>query len=76
MKLSRAVTYGLSGCAHLASAPVGEVVSNATICDAYQMPHKFVLQIMRLLVSAGIVKAPAASSAVTNSVSQQTRSRF
>lgn len=41
--------------AYLASAPAGEAVSNMTICNAYQMPDRFVAQIMRLLVSAGIV---------------------
>ena len=55
MKLTRAATYGISAAAYLANAPAGEVVSNLTICKAYQMPDKFVLQIMRLLVSAGIV---------------------
>jgi Rrf2 family protein len=57
MKLNRAATYGISAAAYLANAPAGEVVSNTTICNAYQMPDKFVLQIMRLLVSAGIVKS-------------------
>ncbi len=40
---------------YLASAPAGEVVSNTTICNAYKVPNKFVLQVMRLLVLAGIV---------------------
>ncbi len=55
MKLSRAAAYGISSAAYLASAPAGEVVSNLTICNAYQMPDKFVLQVMRLMVTAGIV---------------------
>lgn len=55
MKLSRAATYGISAAAYLASAPAGEIVSNMTICNAYEMPDRFVAQIMRLLVSAGIV---------------------
>ena len=57
MKLTRAATYGISAAAYLASAPAGEIVSNTTICNAYQMPDRFVLQIMRMLVSAGIVKS-------------------
>ncbi len=57
MKLSRAATYGISAAAYLASAPAGEIVSNMTICNAYEMPDRFVAQIMRLLVSAGIVKS-------------------
>lgn len=55
MKLTRAATYGISATTYLANAPAGEVVSNTTICNAYQMPDRFVLQIMRVLVSAGIV---------------------
>lgn len=55
MKLTRAATYGISACSYLASAPAGEVVSNTTICEAYQMPDRFVLQVMRMLVTAGIV---------------------
>jgi Rrf2 family protein len=54
MKLTRAATYAISSAAYLANAN-GEVVSNTTICNAYQMPDRFVAQIMRLLVSAGIV---------------------
>ena len=57
MKLTRAATYGISAAAYLANAPAGEVVSNTTICNAYQMPDRFVLQIMRVLVTAGIVKS-------------------
>jgi Rrf2 family protein len=57
MKLTRAATYGIASVAYLASAPAGEVVSNTTICNAYQMPDRFVLQVMRLLVTAGIVKS-------------------
>ena len=55
MKLSRAATYAISSAAYLANVPAGEIVSNATICEAYQMPGKFVLQIMRQLVTSGIV---------------------
>ncbi len=55
MKLTRAATYGIVSLAYLASAPEGVIVSNMTICNAYQMPDKFVLQVMRLLVTAGIV---------------------
>jgi Rrf2 family protein len=57
MKLTRAATYGIASAAYLASARAGEVVSNTTICNAYQMPDRFVLQVMRLLVTAGIVKS-------------------
>src|SRR5687767_9333284 len=55
MKLTRAATYGISAAVYLASASAGEIVSNMTICDAYEMPDRFVAQVMRLLVSAGIV---------------------
>lgn len=57
MKLSRAATYGIISAAHLANAPSGEITSNATICEAYQMPDRFVLQVMRSLVTAGIVQS-------------------
>jgi Rrf2 family protein len=55
MKLTRAATYGIASAAYLANTPAGEIVSNTTICNAYQMPDRFVAQVMRLLVSAGIV---------------------
>jgi Rrf2 family protein len=55
MKLTRAATYGISAGSYVASAPAGEIVSNTTICEAYQMPDRFVLQVMRMLVTAGIV---------------------
>jgi Rrf2 family iron-sulfur cluster assembly transcriptional regulator len=57
MRLTNAATYGIASAAYLASAPAGEVVSNMTICNAYEMPDRFVAQVMRLLVSAGVVKS-------------------
>lgn len=36
MRLTRAATYGISTAAYVASAPAGEIVSNMTICNAYQ----------------------------------------
>jgi len=58
MKLTRAATYGILAATYLANAPAGKVVSNTIICHAYQMPDRFVLQIRRVLVSAGIVTSP------------------
>lgn len=57
MKLTNAATYAISAAAYLANAPAGEITSNATICEAYQMPDRFVSQIMRLLATAGIVQS-------------------
>ena len=57
MKLTRAATYGIVSAAYLANAPTGEIVSNTTICEAYQMPDRFVLQVMRSLVTAGLVQS-------------------
>ena len=57
MRFTNAAGYGISAAAYLASAPVGEIVSNMTICNAYQMPDRFVAQVMRLLVTASIVKS-------------------
>ncbi len=57
MRFTQAAAYGISAVAYLANAPTGEVVSNTTICTSLQIPDRFVLQVMRLLVVAGIVKS-------------------
>ncbi len=56
MKITNAATYAISAAAYLASAPVGEFISNTEICEAYQMPDRFVLQVMRQMLLTGIVK--------------------
>src|SRR5690349_20179254 len=57
MRFTQAAAYGISAVTYLANTPAGEIVSNTTICNALQMPDRFVLQVMRLLVVAGIVKS-------------------
>ena len=57
MRFTQAAGYGISAAAYLASASAGDIVSNTVICDALQMPNRFVLQIMRMLVNAGIVSS-------------------
>ncbi len=57
MKITNAATYAISAAAYLASAPVGEFISNTEICEAYQMPDRFVLQVMRQMLLTGIVKS-------------------
>jgi hypothetical protein len=51
MKLTRAATYGIASAAYLANAPAGEVASNTTICNAYKVPDRFVLQCWSLPAS-------------------------
>lgn len=55
MRLSQAASYALSALTYLANAPTGEVVPNSIVCRELTMPDRFVLQIMRLLVNAGVV---------------------
>lgn len=57
MRFTQAAAYGISAVIYLANTPSGEIASNTTICNALQMPGRFVLQVMRLLVVAGIVKS-------------------
>jgi Rrf2 family protein len=57
MRFTQAAAYGISAVTYLANTPAGEIVSNTTICNVLQMPDRFVLQVMRLLVIAGIVKS-------------------
>jgi Rrf2 family protein len=55
VRLSQAASYGISSLTYLASAPAGALVSNSIVCRELKMPERFVLQIMRTLVNAGIV---------------------
>lgn len=57
MRFTQAAAYGISAATYLANVPAGEVVSNTIICNALQMPDRFVLQVLRQLVLAGVVKS-------------------
>jgi Rrf2 family protein len=55
VRITQAAGYGITSVAYLASAPACQVVSNAAICEAAQMPNRFVLQVLRKLVNEGIL---------------------
>lgn len=57
MRLSQAASYALSSVTYLANVPAGEVVACAVFSGELELPERFVLQIMRLLVNAGVVKS-------------------
>ena len=55
MKLNASVGYGITAVAHIASAPSGHIVANSTISEAYKLPERFVLTILRSLVRDGVL---------------------
>ena len=57
MRLSQAVSYGISSLTYIANAPVGALIPNSVICRELGMPDRFVLQIMRTLVNAGMLQS-------------------
>jgi DNA-binding IscR family transcriptional regulator len=50
MKLSQTTAYAIAAMAHIVNSPAGQVVSNTAICNACQMPDRYVSQLMRKLV--------------------------
>ena len=55
MKITAAVSYGITAVAHIANAPSGEIVAASTISEAHKMPRRFLLTILRSFVRHGIV---------------------
>jgi Rrf2 family protein len=55
MKLSRTVTYAIQAIVELGSAGVGVVVPSRRLAEAGHIPDRFLLQILRNLVSHGIL---------------------
>lgn len=57
MKLSRTVSYAVQAALQLAQAEPGIPVPCSRIADAGQMPERFLLQILRNLVTHGILSS-------------------
>ncbi len=55
MKLSQTNAYAIAAVAYLANVPAGKIVSNTEICQATQMPGRYVLQLLRELVKADVL---------------------
>ena len=55
MKITAAVSYGITAVAHIANAPSGEIVAASTISEAHKIPRRFLLTILRSLVRHGVV---------------------
>lgn len=55
MRITNAASYAITSLARIAAAPSGQFISNSTICSGNEMPERFVLQILRHLVNAGIL---------------------
>lgn len=57
MQLNKSVQYGLLALKSLRFDPKLPPVACSTICAAAKMPDRFVLQVLRKLVSAGIISS-------------------
>jgi Rrf2 family protein len=57
MRLSRTVGYAIVALAELANAPPGSVVPSRKLAEAGSIPDRFLLQILRSLVSCGVLRS-------------------
>lgn len=57
MKLSRTVGYALQASVHLAAARTQDPVSCRRLAEAEGLPERFLLQILRSLVTHGILRS-------------------
>ena len=55
MRISNAASYAISSLTYIAASPSNQLVANSTICNAIAIPERFVLQVLRHLVNAGIL---------------------
>ena len=55
MRITQSVGYAISSVVQVASHPSGAVVPCSAIIQAGQMPERFVLQILRKLVTEGVL---------------------
>lgn len=55
MKMNQTIAYAIAAVAHIAAEPAGSLVSNTAICKATTMPDRYLLQILRTLVTEGIL---------------------
>ncbi len=57
MKLTRASDYALGALVHLARAGLGRPVASHEMADAHRIPERFLVKVLRPLVSAGILRS-------------------
>ncbi len=57
MELSKACSYGLFGMMYLAKQPQGKIVSVSEICEAENLPEKFLAKIFQTLARTGLVRS-------------------
>jgi len=57
MELSKACSYGLFGMIYLAKQPPGKIVSISEICEAENLPEKFLAKIFQTLARASLVRS-------------------
>ncbi len=55
MKLNQTIAYAIAATAHIAAAPAGSPISNTAICKGTKMPDRYLLQVLRKLVTHGIL---------------------
>ena len=55
MKISNTCSSAITVLTLIAATPAGSLVSNASICKTANLPVRFVLQVRRQLVNAGIL---------------------
>jgi Rrf2 family protein len=55
MKFNQSTAYPIAAMSHIVNAPAGQVVSNTAVCEACKMPDRYVSQLMRMLVVAGLL---------------------
>ena len=57
MRISRTVTYAIASTVQLAAAPPERLLPCSTLASMTESPHRFLLQILRLLVTHGILSS-------------------
>jgi Rrf2 family protein len=57
MKFNQSTAYAIAAMAYIVNTPDGQAVSNAAVCNACKMPRRYVTQLMRMLVVAGLLES-------------------
>jgi Rrf2 family protein len=57
MKLNQTIAYAVAAMTYMASQPAGSLVSNTTLSKATKAPQRYLLQILRKLVNAGVLNS-------------------
>lgn len=57
MKLNQTIAYAVAAMSYMAAQPAGSLISNTTICKATETPERYLLQLLRKLVNAGVLNS-------------------